>query len=206
MIRNLLLDMGGVILDVDYTKIISGFDALGVDASKVYTQAMQMPFVDKFEIGRITPKEFCSEIRKLLNKDFTDQQIIEVWNSMILDVRKSTIDLLKEIKQHYNKLLLFSNTNETHMQFVRKDFKEKLGFDIFTELFDRSYLSNEIHYRKPDKEAFLFVLKDANINANETLFIDDTEKNIIGAKRVGLNAYLIKKDETLIDIHKKGII
>ncbi|MBR1774659.1 MAG: HAD family phosphatase [Bacteroidales bacterium] len=205
-IKNLLLDMGGVILDVDYNKIIEVFDTYGIDAKAIYTQTAQLPLVDDFEVGKITPAEFRNGIRELVKMDLTDVQIDRVWNSMIGNARVDTIKLLGELKLHYDKILLFSNTNEIHMDFVRRLFYNEIGFDIFTCLFDKAYLSNEVHIRKPHKESFLWVLNDAGIKAEETLFIDDTEKNIIGAKNAGLNTYLLQSPQTLLDLHDRRII
>ncbi|MGP1515681.1 MAG: HAD family hydrolase [Bacteroidales bacterium] len=205
-IRNLLLDMGGVILDVDYNKIIEVFDEYGIDAKAIYTQQTQLPLVDDFEVGKITPAEFRDGIRDLVQKKLTDQQIDTVWNSMIGDVREQTIKLLGKLKLRYNKILLFSNTNEIHMNFVRKLFYDRIGFDIFRLLFDKAYFSNEVHIRKPHKKSFEWVLNDADIKADETLFIDDTPKNIEGAKSVGLHTFLLKYPQTLVDLHKIKVI
>lgn len=206
MIKNLLLDMGGVILDVDYTRIIDGFNDYGIDASKLYTQAMQMPFVDEFEKGLISAEAFRNNIRSITKTNLKDEVIDKIWNSMILSLRKDTIELLGSLKSKYDNIFLFSNTNVIHMDYVRKDFLKQLGFDIFTMLFNKSYLSNEIHLRKPDIEAFEWVIKDMGVDRQNILFVDDTQKNIQGAKQCGLNAYLLKPEETLIDLYNKKII
>ena len=205
-IKNLLLDMGGVILDVNYNRIIEVFSTYGVDAKAIYTQSAQLPLIDDFETGRITPAEFRNGIRKLVKKDLTDTQIDTAWNSMIGDARDETIKLLGELRLRYDKIFLFSNTNEIHMDFVRKLFLDQIGFDVFTLLFDKSYFSNEIRQRKPHKESFLWVIDDAGIKAEETLFIDDTVKNITGAESAGLNVCLLEYPKTLSDLHKAGII
>ena len=198
--------MGGVILDVDYTKIITEFKKYGVDASEFYTRATQLPFVDDFEKGLITPKEFREQIRNLTNTNLPDNIIDDVWNSMILNLRKDIIALLGELKSKYDNIFLFSNTNDIHMDYVRKYFQQETGFDIFTMLFDKSYLSNEIHYRKPDIEAFEWVIKDMNVEKESVLFIDDIKKNVDGAKKAGLNACLLPSNETLFDLHNRKII
>lgn len=198
--------MGGVILDVDYTRIIDGFNDYGIDASKLYTQALQMPFVDEFEKGLISAEEFRDNIRSITKTNLKDEVIDKIWNSMILSLRKNTIELLGSLKSKYDNIFLFSNTNVIHMNYVRKDFLRQLGFDIFTMLFNKSYLSNEIHLRKPDIEAFEWVIKDMGVDRQSILFVDDTQKNIQGAKLCGLNAYLLKPEETLIDLYNKKII
>ncbi len=205
-IKNLLLDMGGVILDVDYTKIIAAFEKFGVDARTLYTQSEQLPFIDDFEEGKITPAQFRDEVRKTVQKNLSDNDIDSVWNSMVESPRVKDIKLLSELRNKYEKIFLFSNTNDIHIDLVKKLFAKEMGFDVFSTLFDKAYLSNEIHVRKPHKESFLWVLNDAKIKAEETLFIDDTIKNIQGAEQAGLNTYLLEKPQTLTDLHNKNII
>lgn len=205
-IKNLLLDMGGVILDVDYTQIEKIFQTYNIDGKAIYTQQTQLPLIDDFEIGKITPAEFRQGIRQTVKTNLEDKQIDYIWNSMIGNARVETIKLLGELKLKYNKILLFSNTNAIHVDFVKDLFAKAIGFDIFTLLFDKTYFSNEIHLRKPHPESFAWVLEDAGINPEETLFIDDTQKNIDGAKQVGLNTYLLGPNQTLLDLNKKRII
>lgn len=207
MIKNLILDMGGVILDVDYKKIFEEFKKFGCnDMHSFFTQQTQIPLVDDFEKGLISPARFRDEVRKITNLNIEDKDLDYIWNSMILGIRKKDVELLKVLRNKYEKIFLFSNTNEIHIESVKKLFFANLGYDVFDLIFDKVYFSNEIHLRKPDVESFDFVVLDANINKNETLFIDDTSQNISGAKQSGLNAYLLDNNQTLTEIFNKGII
>ncbi len=207
MIKNLILDMGGVILDVDYKKIFEEFKKFGCkDMQSFFTQQTQIPLVDDFEKGLISPARFRDEVRKITNLNTEDKDLDYIWNSMILGVRKKDVELLKVLRNKYEKIFLFSNTNEIHIESVKKLFFDNLGYDVFDLMFDKVYFSNEIHLRKPDVESFDFVVADANINKNETLFIDDTSQNVSGAKQSGLNAYLLDNNQTLTEIFNKGII
>ena len=206
MIKNLLLDMGGVILDVSYHKVVETFKSYGIENfDKIYTQAKQVPIIDTFEEGNCTIAEFRDGIRKLLQTPITDEQIDKAWFSMILNLQKEIIQLLGVLKLKY-KLYLFSNTNELHIEFLKKDFEKQLGFDLFSCVFNKAYFSNEIHRRKPHPESFQFVLDDAGIKAEETLFIDDSPQHLEGAKQIGLNTYWLTNGETLIDLYDKKII
>lgn len=206
MIKNLLLDMGGVILNVDYNKVIDTFKSYGVkDFDKVYTQAAQVEIIDRFEEGKCSCEDFRKGVRNLTGLPLSDEQIDKAWFSMILDLPKDVIQLLGVLKLKY-KLFLFSNTNELHIEFLKKDFERQLGFDLFNCVFNKAYFSNEIHLRKPNKEAFEYILHDAGISAEETLFIDDSSQHLEGAKKVGLNTYWLTNGETLIDLYDKKII
>lgn len=206
-IRNLILDMGGVILDVDYRKIFSEFVKYDCnDMQSFFTQQTQIPLVDDFEKGLITPAMFRNKVRKLIGKDLENDVLDNIWNSMVLGVKKEDVDLIKTLRKKYDKIFLFSNTNEIHVEYVKNMFFEAMGYDIFEILFDKVYFSNEIHLRKPDKESFEFVVKDAGVDKETTMFIDDTAKNILGAEKVGLKTYLLDNNQTLTQIFNKGII
>lgn len=206
-IRSLILDMGGVILDVDYKKIFSEFVKYDCNnMQSFFTQQTQIPLVDDFEKGLITPAMFRNKVRKLIGKDLENDVLDNIWNSMVLGVRKEDVDLIKTLRKKYDKIFLFSNTNEIHVEYVKDMFFEAMGYDIFEILFDKVYFSNEIHLRKPDKESFEFVVKDAGVDKETTMFIDDTAKNILGAEKVGLKTYLLDNNQTLTQIFNKGII
>ena len=206
MIKNLLLDMGGVILDVSYQRVIETFKSYGIENfDKVYTQAKQVEIIDLFEEGKCSAEEFRDGVRKLVGKELSDEQIDKAWFSMILEIPRDVIQLLGVLKLKY-RLFLFSNTNVLHIEYLKKEFESQLGFDLFNCVFDKAFFSNEIHHRKPHPESFKYVLEQARIEAEETLFIDDSKQHLEGASKVGLNTYWLTNGETLIDLYDKKII
>lgn len=206
MYKNIILDLGGVILNVDYNRLVESFASYGVkDFDKIYTQKNQVDIIDKFEEGKCSIEEFRDGIRELVKMDLSDSQIDNAWYSMILDLPKERIQLLGILKLKY-KLFLYSNTNELHINYLRETLTKEFGFDIFQTLFNKAYLSNEIKRRKPHSESFSWVCNDAGILPEETLFIEDTLHHIEGAKKMGLNTYWLTNGETLIDLYDKKII
>lgn len=205
-IKNLILDLGGVVLNVDYHKMVDAFKAYNIpDFDKHFTQAQQAEIIDLFEEGKCTIEEFRNGIRDLTGVNLSDKQIDDAWNSMILDLPEERIQLIGLLKLKYN-MYMFSNTNELHIEMLKKKFEKQFGFDIFTFLFTKAYFSNEIKMRKPHPEAFQWLLDDAGIKAEETLFIEDSPQHIEGAKKVGLNTYWLTGGETIIDLYDKKII
>lgn len=205
-IKNLILDLGGVVLDVDYHKMVDAFKAYNIpDFDKHFTQTKQAYIIDCFEEGKCTIEEFRNGIRDLIGVNLTDKQIDDAWFSMILELPVERIQLIGLLKLKYD-IYLFSNTNELHIEMLKKKYEEQFGFDIFTFLFNKAYFSNEIKMRKPHPESFKWILDDAGIKAEETLFIEDSPQHIEGAKKVGLNTYWLTGGETLIDLYDKKII
>ena len=87
------------------------------------------------------------------------------------------------------RLFLLSNANEIHIQYVNDFLKNRYNIPSINQFFEKAYYSQEIGMRKPHKSTFQWVLKDANILAKETLFIEDNAHHIEGAKQAGLKTH-----------------
>lgn len=198
-VKNIIFDFGGVILNIDYTLTEKAFAELGLtDFDKIYSQATQKDLFDRLETGRISPAAFREEIRKYIGKA-TDEQIDKAWNAMLLDLPEERITLLDKLKNTH-RIFLLSNTNEIHYKAFTAYMQEKFKRDIFSEVFEKAYVSHKINMRKPDAEIFEFVVRENGLNKTETLFIDDSIQHIEGAKKVGLNALFLEKGKTILDL------
>jgi len=182
-IRNIIFDFGGVIVDLDKQRCLQAFQKLGLKdiASYVSEHRCEDLFFD-MEIGRIGVEEFCQEARRITNSNVSDEQIIWAWNELLGDIAPWKIERLKELKKHY-RLFLLSNTNPIHWH---KCDKELDG------IFEKAFLSYELHLSKPSEEIFREVIKQAGVKPEETIFFDDSTANCEAAAKTGLKA--IKAD------------
>lgn len=191
-IKNLILDLGGVLLNVDYLKTQDAFINDGIsNFQQLYSQAQASPLFEDLETGKINEDDFYNALRIISNSSLQNNNITTGWNAMLGSFYPQAIEWLKQIKNKYN-LYLFSNTNIIHQTAFIKIYKDEFGEDDFNALFIKAWYSNEIGHRKPYKGSFEFVLNDAKLNATETLFIDDTQVNIEGAKQAGLQTIYLK--------------
>jgi glucose-1-phosphatase len=185
-IKNIIFDLGGIIINIYYNKTIEAFKQLGFENfDTIYTQIAQTRVFDMLETGKIPPLGFRMELRKYKNH-LSDEIIDQAWNAMIGEMSVKTFNLLKEVRKNYRTFLL-SNTNQIHIDYFNQYLYQKFNFNPLDEMFEHAYFSHEIGERKPTAEAFKYVLKDARIKPEETLFIDDLIANIEGAQNVGLN-------------------
>ena len=148
-----------------------------------------------FELGKITSLEFINfYARKFPN--LNSHQLTQAWNYIIKDFPKYRLDFLQNIsKNNAFKLILLSNTNALHIDYI----KSKIDFyQEFKSYFHKFYLSHEISLRKPDRTIFEFVLNDNHLEANQCLFIDDTKEHICTAQLMGFHTWHI--DETKDDV------
>jgi putative hydrolase of the HAD superfamily len=198
-IKNCILDLGGVIIDIDYNLAATAFKKLGIeDFDQIYSKAKQSSLFDNLEKGKITVNDFRNELRNYIQFEVTDEQIDSCWNAMLIGIPQDRFDWIKKLGE-VKRLFLLSNTNEIHVNAFRKMNSLKFGDHKFEQLFNRVYLSCEIGMRKPDSEIFDKVVKENNLLLSETIFIDDSVQHIEGAKLYGLHAELlnIEKGEKL---------
>ncbi len=188
--KTLIFDFGGVIINIDFRLTHQAFAHLGIqDLDQKFSQHQQHGLFDKFETGRISPSEFRHAIKKELDLNLSNTDLDRAWNAMLLDIPKSRIDIIKQLKQQYQCVLL-SNTNQIHYDYYRADLEKVHGYKRFNELFDKTYFSHELGLRKPDKTIYEYVLKDLSRKPEEVLFIDDTPKNIEASKALGIPSLL----------------
>ena len=193
-IKNIIFDLGGVIMNLDVPRTIKAFKEIGIDNIVNDTgHHYQHSFFYDFEIGQISEDIFLKTLSSLSNKSPNQKEIKKAWNSMILDIPEERINFLKNLHQDYN-LFLLSNTNSIHQYKFLTEFKEKRNFS-FNDLFKKAYYSYEIGIRKPDAEIFNFVLKDSSLIADETLFIDDAKSNTKSAELCKLKSLCITNND-----------
>ncbi len=199
-IKNIIFDLGKVLLNLDFNASVVAFQKLGLKTDVLDNkQAYSDPVFYELEVGKVTPKEFCNRVRKVLNNQYaTDLQIEDAWYSMILDVPANRVKVVQELSKSYN-VYLFSNTNQIHIERLHRAFKAEHGID-FPSLFVKDYYSHEIHERKPDLSSYQKVIELSGINPEESIFIDDLEKNIIGAQQSGLKTFWLKEGMEMTDI------
>lgn len=195
-----IFDLGGVLLNIDYRKTAEAFNLISeIDFEEAYSKASQTELFDFFEIGHFNAEEFRTELRILLGLDIEDSKIDEAWNAMLLDFPKERLSMLRRLKNEKQTFIL-SNTNCIHqIAFEDKLFKN-YGLTGLTPLCEEVYYSHELGMRKPHAEIFDYVISAQNLNPTRTLFIDDTERHVLGAKNVGLHTFHLDNSLEVTDI------
>ncbi len=191
-IKNIVFDLGNVLLNLDFDASIQAFRKLGLNSEVVNRQqAYADPIFYELETGKTIPEEFRKQVRRILNNpEATDQQIDDSWCAMIRDIPEKRVEMLKVLAKNYD-VYLFSNTNAIHIERLHKEFRNIYGIE-FPSLFVKDFYSHEIHERKPDLASYHKVIESAGIIPSETLFVDDLEKNIAGAEKAGLKTFWLK--------------
>ena len=200
-IKNIIFDLGGVLLNIDYQKTANAFKQLGVHQfDDLYSQATANQLFEALETGNISASDFYKAMMPFCNDGTTIQQIQLAWNAILLDFRPNALKTLEALKPHYN-LFLLSNTNSIHHTAFNQILKEETGHLSLDNFFIKSYYSHLINLRKPYAATYKWVLDDGGMVAEETLFIDDSINNINGAKEAGLQTHLLLPTETIDELN-----
>ena len=185
----IILDLGGVLFDIDYHLTAQAFKDLGVhNFDDLYSQAKQTDVFDQLEVGSMSPGEFRHAVRDLSGLQLSDDRIDGAWNAMLLGMPEHRISWLEELGNH-KPLYLLSNTNAIHIPAFKEIMKGEGLLDRFEDVFEAYYYSSIIGKRKPDVDTFLFVCDSHGVDPSRAFFVDDSVQHVMGAQEAGLNAY-----------------
>ncbi|MDR3137983.1 MAG: HAD family phosphatase [Tannerellaceae bacterium] len=194
MIRNVVFDLGGVIITLDRRRAVERFERMGLKAVDelldVYEQ--QGVFLE-LETGQIDAEGFRCKLSEMVGKEVTTEEVVAGWLGFMLDVPQHKLDYIEALRKKY-KVFLLSNTNPIVVEWAEsKDFCPA-GRPL-SSYFDKVYMSYRMGVTKPNANIFLRMMEDAGIHANETLFVDDGIRNIETAARLGMHTYLATNGE-----------
>lgn len=199
-VKNLIFDLGGVILDLSVDTSLSSFANLsGIEKSTVKRLFASSPEFELYEKGEISNEDFRTFVKKLYSIDAPDETLDACWNAMLLGFPKKKLELLETLKAKYNVYLL-SNTNDIHLQHINNILLPQVNHHTsLDDFFHRAYYSHRMKKRKPDAEIFEQVLNESNFLPGETLFLDDNQSNVEGAGKLGIKTLHVVKPDMVYD-------
>jgi len=197
--KNILFDLGGVILDINVQATLKGFYDLGFPAELMqFPHSMTTDLFFIYETGKLDTDQFRNAIRESAGVEMSNQAFDEAWNAMLVRVPEERTVLLKHLSERYP-LYMLSNTSSLHVAVFEKMYLDAAGVSMH-EIFKKIYYSHEIGWHKPDQEAWEFVIKDAGIKPEETLFLDDNIHNVKASQELGFQAIHIHERTNLMNI------
>jgi len=198
-IRNILFDLGGVILDIDVSATLKKFLDLGFPASLLqYPMNMNTDLFFRYETGKIGTEAFRHELRKTAGVTVSDGELDDAWQAMIVRIPPERARLINRLGERYN-LYMLSNTSPLHAPVFEKMYLDVAGVSMHSS-FKGIYYSYRIGWHKPDREAWEYVISHAGINPGETLFLDDNIHNVKASQELGFQAIHIHERIGLTDL------
>jgi glucose-1-phosphatase len=178
----LLFDIGRVVLDIDFNKVMTNWAGhAGCAPADLASRFVVDDSFKHHEVGRIDDAAFFHSLRTSLGIGITDEQFLEGWNAIFAGEMPGIGSLLTRAGAQVP-LYASSNTNNAHVEHFSQAYAEVLGH--FRELF----LSSAIGLRKPDAASYDHVVRAIGVPAQRIVFFDDLAENIDGARARGLTA------------------
>ena len=196
--KNIIFDLGNVLVKLNPEGCIGAFKAIGMgELVDTNPQSEGMKLMSKLGVGMITTEEFCEAARKLTGTDVTNEDIIDAANKMLVEIPDEKKERLLQLKKAGYRLFLLSNTIDIHWDYCVELLFPYQNHGV-EDFFEHCFLSQRMHLAKPDARIYEEVIRQANINPNETLFIDDLKENCEAAEKLGIHTFQnVKFDDWL---------
>lgn len=194
-IKNIAFDLGGVVIALSYEQAVRRFEEIGLKNARQHLDAFhQRGIFGDLERGIITTEEFRIELGKLIGREVTYDECLYAWHGYVEYVPQKNLQMLLKLRQLGYKVCLLSNTNPFMMQWAMSNEFDGNGHSM-DYYFDNLYLSYKYKYMKPSPEIFKIMLEGQQSSAEETLFIDDGQKNVEAAKELGMKTLFPENNE-----------
>ncbi|MFH1553062.1 MAG: HAD family phosphatase [Candidatus Omnitrophota bacterium] len=202
LIKAILFDLGNVIVRFDAEKVEKEFGGYGkIKEGEFVDYITDSDNTNRYMEGRLTSSQFYNKTRRLFKMDIGFNEFYRVWNSMFYSYPEME-DIIKAIRKKYPdiKLVLISNTNESHYEFIREQYK-------ILDLMNAHVVSHEVGKQKPHMDIFNEALRLAESIPKDTFYTDDRLDLIEAARVMGLRAFQfvghdqLRKQLTKYNIH-----
>lgn len=199
MIKNIIFDLGGVIITISHQEALRRFLQLGLkDAERQLDPYTQNGIFGDLEEGKISAEEFRKELSNMVGRELTYGECQYAWHGYRADLPQRNLDALKKLKQQRYRLILLSNTNPFMMDWAESEEFDGKGNPI-QHYFDALYMSYRVKAMKPSEHFFRYVIDQEQIDPDETLFVDDGPRNVAVAESLGIHTFCPKNGDDWTD-------
>ncbi len=187
-------------MDIDVRQTLNAFKKMGIaDIEDYFGHGFAASFFSDHETGRISDEAFIQKIKEQIRREgLTDDHVVAAWNALLLRFPPERIALVDEIRKKY-RVFLYSNTNSIHHKRFTEIFREENG-GLLDSHFEKAYYSHVLGHRKPDRAGYESIVKENDLDAGRTLFVDDALMNVEGAIKAGLKGLYLPPGMTILDI------
>ena len=187
--NTIVFDLGGVIIDLNVPRCVENFkrlmgeenvrNILGIDdegEGVVAVSAATRQLMHDYEYGNISTDDFLTTLQQYCYEGTTIEQIREAWMSMLAELPQEKLDYIASLRQAGYKTVLLSNSNQMHWDPIFVQYH-------LDRYFDAVFASHHLHIAKPNREIFDYVVREANIDCEHTIYVDDLDKNRVAGER-----------------------
>ena len=187
MIKNVVFDMGNVLLDYNPNVILDKVCDTREEKEIIMKELFNGPEWIMGDRGDITNEERYELVKKRLPEGLHEKlkECVLHWD-ICMEPVKGAKEFLKEVKEMGYDTYIISNAATNFYEYFPKMFslEDFLGIVV----------SADVHILKPDAGIYNYFLEKYHLKAEECLFIDDLIKNVEGAKFVGMQAFVFENN------------
>lgn len=200
MVNTIIFDFGDIFINLDFAAMENAMKSLGLKEWNEDLDKLNY----KFEKGKIKEDDFLKGIQNYVPKASLEQ-IKNAWSKVLLDFPLYRLEFLQKLSHNY-KLFLLSNTDSIHVEQFENMVGESFSRDFY-QCFEKVYFSFEIGQRKPEPEAFNYIINKHELSPKRTLFVDDRKANTDIAESLGFQTWNLQVgEEDVVDLFDKKII
>lgn len=186
LIRNIIFDLGEVIIPLSFERMVNKFAALGLPHFDEFYRQRKSDLFDPFELGELSSAQFRLALRSYFHvseRKVSDQQLDEAWNAWLGEIPEERLSCIRSLKkQGQYRMFLFSNTNPIHLHEIYR----RHGKNVFNGCFEEEFYSFQFRQKKPQPLAFVSIQKKRGLRAEETIHVDDSLEHLVGARAAGM--------------------
>lgn len=196
-IEAILFDLGKVLIDFNFeTGVQALHSACSISRERFEEVLWDEAWIRRYERGEISTGEFHSYLCETAALKMDLSGFCKVWSSVFLPDLLVSEGLLATLKSKYP-LILVSNTNEAHFEFIRSSYR-------VVDYFDQHVLSYEVGSLKPDRKIFEHAIRLSGFCPEALFFTDDREENILMARALGIHGHQFQTESRLIAALKQA--
>ena len=198
--KNLIFDLGGVLLDITPEATLTALKALGV-GERFLTDGFNLrnEMLHGLECGFVTPEQMYAALAESMGVECSSEackSIKAAWCAMLGNFAVEKLRCLRDLRARGYRVFLLSNTNAIHWEVIDKRLRAAEGREP-ADYFDGVYLSFEMHACKPNAAIFEQLLTAEGIDAKEAMFFDDSRDNCAAAASLGIAAHVMERNGSL---------
>ena len=201
MIKNIIFDMGGVLIDWNPHKLIEEVGINKEDHNDVYEQLFKKAEWVALDAGTISFDDAIKSVNSRLKPHLHDKvsRLITDWHNIYFKSVDGMKDLIKQLKDNGYNIYLLSNASLTQ--------KDYFNMIEGSQYFDGRVTSAEIKLLKPEIAIYKHICDKYDLIPEESFFVDDSPTNVYYAKRFGLKACVfLGIDDFKKEMRKEGIM
>ncbi|AJJ09287.1 phosphatase yihX [Yersinia rohdei] len=178
-----IFDLGNVIVDIDFKRVLGVWSKLSSVPLATLSERFSMGEVfQQHERGEISDEDFAHQLSDEMGLSLSFEQFAEGWQAVFVALRPEVITIMKRLREEGHRVVVLSNTNRLHCNHWPQHYPEVAAAA------DHMYLSQDLGMRKPEARIYQHVLSAENIPAEQAVFFDDVEANIVAARIEGITA------------------